>query len=200
MSDITVRMNRMDKKINNLKAKIKDIEHSCEFDGCIIEEFDKKQKEKMLKFEQEQKAKESELRSEITDLQSRSMRDNLLFCKIAEEKDEDCETKILDFVENKLKLVNAKSVIKFHRAHKIWTYKPDRIRPIAKFAYYPGREKVRRALKELKGTPYGISEQFPKEVMIIHRKLIPATKQARQEGKDAHLAVDKFINKGLYVA
>lgn len=220
MSKITTRMDEMEKKIGSFESKVKtieqkmntmaekvsDIERSCDFDGDSLADIRRKQREldalivKMAKLEEEQKARNTNLRSEIVDLKSRSMRDNLIFYKIAEERDECCETKILEFIETKLGIANATTEIKLHRAHRIGAYRPDRTRPIvAKFAFYPEREKVRRAAKNLKGTPYGLSEQYPKEVMETRRRLIPVMKQARQEGKDAYLAVDKlYIDKQLY--
>lgn len=208
VSKITVRIDKMEKKFNDVETKVKEMEKSCEFGGNMLDEFGKKQKEldsllsKMSKFEQEHKARESDMKAEIVDLKSRSMRDNLMFYKIAEEKDEICENKVLDFIETRLKIADAKSDIKIHRAHRVGAYRADRVRPIvAKFAYFPDREKVRRASKELKGTHYGISEQFPKEVMDTRRKLMPILKQARDEGKDAYLVADKlFIDKKRYVA
>lgn len=50
------------------------------------------------------------------------MRDNLLFFGIPEEKgenDTDCVVKVLDLIENKLEIADAKSNIKLHRAHRI---------------------------------------------------------------------------------
>ncbi|XP_052820016.1 uncharacterized protein LOC128245831 [Mya arenaria] len=86
------------------------------------------------------------------------------------------------------------------RAHRIGPYQGDKTRPIvAKFSDFPDREKVRRAAKELKGTQYGISEQFPKQVVEQRRKLVPIMLQARKDGKEAFIKVDKlFINNHLY--
>ncbi|KAH3804196.1 hypothetical protein DPMN_132478 [Dreissena polymorpha] len=79
------------------------------------------------------------------------MRGNLLFYKIPDKKDEHFE-KILDFIESKLRIENASRNIKLHRAHRLGRYNSAKIRPItAKFAYYPDREQVRQASKELKG-------------------------------------------------
>ena len=51
----------------------------------------------------------------------------------------------------------------------------------------------------LKGTEYGISQQFPREIMDKRRELVPIMKKARSEGKDAYLVVDKlYIDKVLY--
>lgn len=52
---------------------------------------------------------------------------------------------------------------------------------------------------KLRGKPYGISQQFPKEIMETRRKLIPIMKAARDSGKEAYMVVDKlYIDKQLY--
>lgn len=139
----------------------------------------------------------------MLDMQCRSMRDNLLFYKIPEainETDADCADKVLGLIEDTMGIDNARNNIKLHRAHRIGRFNPTKVRPIvAKFAFYPDREKVRMNAGKLKETQYGISQQFPKEVMDKRRELVPLMKQARREGKDAYIVVDKlYINKVLY--
>ena len=108
--------------------------------------------------------------------------------------------KILQFIQDKLNIGDATQNIRLQRAHRIGPYKTDKTRPIVvKFTDYPDREKVRRAAKELKGTHYGISEQFPKEIVEQRRKLIPIMIQARKDGKEAYIKVDKlYINNQIY--
>ncbi|XP_060597999.1 uncharacterized protein LOC132751777 [Ruditapes philippinarum] len=196
----------MDKKINDLERKVLDIERSREFDSQTFSEISKQQKgldtymKKMEKFEKEHKEMENALKAEIIDLKSRSMRDNLLFHKLPEEKDENCEEKIKHFIQDKLKIDNAIDTIRLQRAHRVGPFKAGKSRPIvAKFTEFHDREKVRRAAKELKGSNFGISEQFPKEIVEQRRKLIPIMLQARKDGKEAYLKVDKlYINNQLY--
>ncbi|XP_053396035.1 uncharacterized protein LOC128556130 [Mercenaria mercenaria] len=154
----------------------------------------------MRKAEKEQRDTETVLREEITDLKCRSMRDNLLFFKLLEEKEENCVQKVLELIENDMKIENAKQEIKLHRAHRVGKYNNTKVRPIvAKFAYFPDRERVKMAAKALAGTPYGVGEQFPKEIVDTRKRLVPIMKKARDEGKDAFIKVDKlYINKQLY--
>ena len=128
------------------------------------------------------------------------MRDNLIFYKLPEENGENCEEKVLSFIENRLGMERATTEIKLHRAHRIGTFKRGNTRPIvAKFTYYPDRQKVRKAAKNLKGTEFGISEQYPREIMEKRKQLIPVMKAARANGKEAHLMLDKlYINNQLY--
>ncbi|KAH3812603.1 hypothetical protein DPMN_141039 [Dreissena polymorpha] len=48
-------------------------------------------------------------------------------------------------------------------------------------------QRVRKAAKNLKGTPYGISEQCRKEVMGTRQKPIPIMKKAKEQNKEAFL-------------
>lgn len=105
------------------------------------------------------------------------MRDNLLFYRITEAKDEseaDCVNKVLNLIKETKGIHNAKQEIKLHRAHRIGKYNPTKVRPIvAKFVYFPDREKVSMSAGKLKDTNYVISHQFPKEVMDKRRELVP---------------------------
>ena len=59
--------------------------------------------------------RESNLQREVTDLKCRSMRDNLLFYKLPEGKNEDCASTVLHFIEPKLEITDATSTIKLQR-------------------------------------------------------------------------------------
>ncbi|KAH3813162.1 hypothetical protein DPMN_025894 [Dreissena polymorpha] len=58
--------------------------------------------------------------------------------------------------------------------HHVGRYQPNKVRPIvSKFACYPDKERIRKKSEQLKGTPFGISEQNPKQVMEFRIRLIP---------------------------
>lgn len=205
MTSLTVQINGLDAKISTLDTRVGDIEKSRQYDSQILDEISTKQKNidtEFKKFKEAQKitSNESSLMEEIIDLKCRSMRDNLLFHKIPEEKDENCEEKILNFIENEMKIENGKTDIKIQRAHRVGRFNASKVRPIvAKFAFFPDRERVRKAASSLRGKPFGISEQFPREIMETRRKLVPIMKKARDDGKEAILKVDKlYIDKRLY--
>lgn len=208
VNGINIRLNCLDQKVNGLETKMSDIEISRNHDASCISDISKKQKEldslmsKFKKLENEQCKREQDMKAEIIDLKGRSMRDNLLFFGIEEEKgekDSDCVQKVLIFIEEKLGHENATTDVKLHRAHRIGKYKPTGTRPIvAKFAYFPDREKVRLDARKL-SRPFGISQQFPVEVMERRRKLVPVMLDARKAGKEAYLAADKlYIDGHLY--
>lgn len=47
-----------------------------------------------------------------------------------------------------------------------------------------------RNLKNLKGTNFFISEQFPKEITERRKKLLPRLKRAKEENRDAWISYD----------
>ncbi|XP_052764106.1 uncharacterized protein LOC128206025 [Mya arenaria] len=144
----------------------------------------------MKKYEKDQMQKESTLKNEIQDLKCRSMRDNLLFHMVAEERDENCEQKVLKLIEDKLNIPNASNDIRIQR---IGAYNAAKTRPIVdKFAFYPDRDRIRQAARQVKDGSIGVSEQFPREIMEKRRKFIPAMLKAREEGKEASSGSTNF--------
>ena len=106
----------------------------------------------------------------ITDLQCRSMRDNLIFTGIEEpaynpDTPEDTEQSLRAFLQTEMQIHKP---IQFHRVHRLGRIErlEDNLRPIiAKFERAKDREYVRsKAPKTLTGKPFGVREQFPKVV------------------------------------
>lgn len=146
------------------------------------------------------------IQSDLCDLQSRSMRNNLLFYGFDEEQfnadhyvHEDCSSKILHFCEEKLHIHNAKEKIIIDRAHRVGK-RGNKARPIVvRFPLFKHREEIRFSSRALKGSQFGISEQFPKEIQEKRKVLIPIMKRARLDGKKANIVVDKlFIDNKEY--
>jgi len=200
---ITVRLDQIDKRVNDIEVKFKDIERSREYDSKNIDEIKKKHSEfdalkaNIRQIEEQQKTLNTEVRHDITDIRSRSMRDNLLFFGIPEvrdsenrEKDSDCVDKVLHIIETKMGIESAKETIKIHRAHRIGKYSQHKTRPIvAKFAYFPDRERVRQSYKKLE-RPYGVSQQYPPEMMETRKRLIPIMLETRKQQKEAYIVGD----------
>ena len=209
LNKITVKVDDIEGKVNQLETKVRQIENSRDFDSSSVEQINNKQSEidslmkRMQKIADDQVEKDNTYKSQILDMQCRSMRDNLLFYRIPEENketDEACVSKVLGLIEDVMGFENARNDMKLHRAHRIGKYNATKVRPIvAKFAYFPDRERVRMNAGKLKGTNYAISQQFPKEIMDKRKELVPIMKQARSDGKEAYMVLDKlYINKVLY--
>ena len=70
---------------------------------------------------------------------------------------------------------------------------------IAKFLRYQEKELIRRSAVALKGTSFGLGEQFPKEIHKRRKTLYPVFKRAKQERKKPSIVKDKlYINGSLY--
>ncbi|KAH3874616.1 hypothetical protein DPMN_037866 [Dreissena polymorpha] len=120
--------------MNNFETRIKDLEKSSDFSGNMIENLTKKQSEldSILKSmcnsqnrEDSAILQEQKLQAEITDLSAGVYAKICRFFQIPEEKDEQCDKKILEFIEKRLHVHNAQSEIKLHRAHRIRRYQPS---------------------------------------------------------------------------
>ena len=102
----------------------------------------------------------TELKEEVLDLKSRSMRDNLAFTNIPEFTNENTEAVLADFLRDKMNIKN----IPFERVHRIRLKNPlnikgKTVRPIvAKFTFFKERERVRTSGRLLAGTNVGMHE------------------------------------------
>lgn len=154
-------------------------------------------------FESLSKAKDA-IQEDLVDIQSRSMRDNLLFfgfpeaSSVDERRTENCTQKILDFCVDTLKIENARTDIKIERAHRVGRFLQQKNRPIVvRFNHFPDKTLIKsKAFAELKNSGYRVSEQFPKAIQDKRKQLIPVMIQAKQDGKTAFLSYDKLIING----
>ncbi|CAC5376978.1 unnamed protein product [Mytilus coruscus] len=106
------------------------------------------------------------------DLQTRSMRENLIFTGIPlhdkDEQTEQTERIIENFMVNQLKLNRP---AEYERAHRFG------------FRNYKEREFVRKAARELRDTGFGISEQFPKKLMTDEKRYGHSSKKHEDRRK-----------------
>ncbi|CAC5358810.1 unnamed protein product [Mytilus coruscus] len=139
----------------------------------------------------------NDLRERHLDLQTRSMRENLIFSGIQEssdnEENEETGEILKQFMTKELKLSNP---IEFVRAHRFGRA-DKKPRPIVcRFKTFNDRELVRKNANVLKGTNYGISEQFPIEVNDRRKVLWPYFKEAKEQHKKAHFKRDRLYIDG----
>lgn len=134
------------------------------------------------------------MKETILDIQTRSMRDNLIFSGIPEPKDpvktpDNPELLIKDFMLTQLKLPkDTVNLITFHRVHRLGKQQKDKPRPIiAKFEHYKQKEMVKNKGKELKGTNYGMNDHFPREINERRKILYPILKENRKKKTSAQL-------------
>ena len=102
------------------------------------------------------------MKESVIDLKARSMRYNLVFTGIPEERDEDTEAVILDLIQRKYK---PEYQILFERVHRIGKANKFNERPrniVAKFSYFKDREYICvNATRKLQGTRVWVNEHPP---------------------------------------
>ncbi|KAF7641131.1 hypothetical protein LDENG_00292560 [Lucifuga dentata] len=136
----------------------------------------------------------------VLDIQSRSMRDNLIFLGIPENlSSDDPEALLKDFMISKLKLPPDTLTA------SLFTVCTDSVVPrardliIAKLEHYKHKDIIKSKARELKGSKFGVNDQFPKEINDRRKTLYPIMKQHRQNNKRAYMVVDKlYVDGQLY--
>lgn len=195
-----------------LHQDIKDLKSSLEFSQSQIESLQKENNVMHTKLSEltttinHLQNENKVLKESILDLQCRSMRDNLVFSGIPEQTEDNPEHAIKDFMHSTLKLPKEiVNNITFHRVHRLGSnnnknLNSKRPRPIvAKFEHYKQKELVKSKGKELRGTTFGLNDQFPRVIQDRRRILIPIMKQFRQNGKKAVITVDRlYVDGKLY--
>jgi len=124
------------------------------------------------------------------------MRSNLVFYNLPEVDKEDSFATVRELLANKME-IDANSEIEIERVHRLGRKRDDgKPRPIVvKFLSYQDKEFIHKSAYLLKGTKFGIAEQFPKEIAETRRKLYPIMKKAKEEGNAVKLIKDKlFVN------
>lgn len=147
------------------------------------------------------------LQEEILNMQTRSMRDNLLFYNFAEKntieerKTENCSDVVFDHLVTDLEIADAKERIIINRAHRIGRYIDGKTRPVvANFSHTPDKYAVKQAIfNKGKEWPIKISDQYPKTIQERRKALIPELIKAKDAKKEAKLLYDKlYINGKLF--
>ena len=157
----------------------------------------------------EHQAESAKLQRKVLDLESRSMRDNLVFHGLPESTPEDCESLVRTLLKEELGMgeFETREII-FDRIHRIGrneNQRPGYIRPIvAKFHRYSEREQVRElgyAKRDaLRATNKSVKPQIPAEVLEKRKPLYSVFEKAKNDGARVKLVLDKlYINGREYV-
>ena len=189
-------------RINQLEEENKSLQTSLEYAQAEIEDLrtktnDSESRQQKINADQERINKElKELQRRHIKLECHSRRGNLKFFGVSErerESNSDTEKVLREFMFTKLKIPpNDVEEIHFDRVQRISTYTRDGRnsgpRPIiVKLSAYQDKNFIKSFIKNLpKGTNIGISDDFPKEVDEIGRKLYPVLKTAKREKKEAY--------------
>lgn len=117
------------------------------------------------------------------DMEARSRRNNLVFRGFLENTGEDCIQLIRDFLQNRLAIDSRHIYIA--RAHRLGRLAPNRryqSRPIiVNFRDYGDTELIMGKVRMLKGTPFSVDFDFPREIQEARGRLWSRLKQLRHE-------------------
>ena len=208
-------LDTLEKKVNEFDQDLKKLSASVEKDR---KEYTKKLEvvgerlanlefsggenfDSLRKLEQENQ----KLKDNLCYLQSQSMRNNLVFCNIAEdsnERPEGTETKLRQFMIDKLKMAaDVVEKLQLERVHRMGAPNPkyENRNIVCKFTFFKDREEVRKRSHNLKGTDYFIQEQFPSEVVEKRKKLMVKLREAKKSGQKAWLSYDTLYIDGKAV-
>ena len=143
-----------------------------------------------------------DLKDQLTDLRSRSMRKNLVITNVPETADDiSTETIVKKFLKEKIKVdPHFAENIEVARAHRFGKSRAQKPRPIViRFEKFKEKMKILEHGKNLKGTSYGVNEQFPQEIMEKRSKLFPILRKCRNNNIKAVIRVDKlYVRNNLF--
>ena len=198
--------------LEELKTDVVGLKQSVEHNNALIEDL--KIENKSLKKEVKVLTSVTstltndnvKLKANLLDLQCRGMRNNLLFMGIEEKEKETYETSeaiVKNFMHQHLKIpVEEVRKIQLERVHRLGPRKENSKFPrplVAIFANCKCKDQVLGLSKNLKGTRFYLSNQYPAEIVERRRNLIPIMNSFRQKGKKARLVVDKlYVDGELY--
>ena len=205
VNSINAKVCTLETKMNDMDTRLTTNEQACDF---VAKEYERNKTEMKtakddLKDVQKtcnQLERDSKtMKEKMVDLESRSMRENLMFYGIPEGGDgENCDELVKNVCKDVLKLTDSDRIL-FDRVHRVGAKTRTKARPIvAKFHYYHERETVRKRAFEysdvLKLDNKGISAQLPKQLRDARKPLYPAMKRAKEEGKNV-----RFVGNKLYI-
>lgn len=195
------RFSHIETEILQVKSDIKQLENRAA--GSEINTTNITQRLNMVERQRDQmKYENDELRERLVDVQSRSMRENLLFGGVEEHESErndpdniNTENVLQKFIKEKLGIDDE---IRFHVVHRLRPRRDRKPRTIvAKFERRKDRDRVLKAAPgKLKDSPYSVYEQFPNEIMERRNILWPVFKREQRMGKKVKFKEDKLYVNG----
>ena len=197
---------------SDLEIKNKELEGSLDFANSKIATLEKKVADQdkaigALKGGVKALTKQAEEEKQrAVKLESHNRRNNLNFFNIPEQEDETAtksESILRNFMEVRLKLNKEDANdISFERVHRVGKPSASGGKPrplIAKFTLYRDKEFVLSKAKNLRGTDFAIARDFPKEIADERGRLVPFSKDAKDNGQVAKLTYNKlYINGQLF--
>ncbi len=209
------KMEKQLKKLDLLKKltdDVEDLKQAMDFNNSLIEVL--KQDNASLRIEvntlkkltTELQQKNHKMSNDILKMQSRSMRDNIIIHGLPETNKEtyqSTEQLVKSFMKDSLKMEEREvDALRFSRVHRVGQAEASRQKScpiVAKVVDTKMKMSIMGRGKELRGTNYSISDQYPPEILRRHRLLHPVMTEARKNNKKTRLVIDKlYIDGKLY--
>ena len=122
------------------------------------------------------------------DIEARSRRRNILFKGIAENRRENCFEVVRDFIHGRL---NIDRDMYLERAHRLGRYDNSKIRPIiVAFRDYCDVDEIMESASNLKGSSYGVSRDYPKEISQARQSLWWKFKELRENNPNKKVTLE----------
>ncbi|CAC5364943.1 unnamed protein product [Mytilus coruscus] len=138
-----------------------------------------------------------ELKEKFLELQSHSMKYNLIFGGIRNQDgyEENTEEVLRSFLSEEMEIPNVGD-IQFQNVHRLGERSDGKERSI--IARFSDHERVNRAAaSKLKNKPqFSIYQQYPREINDRRKKLIPKMKEFKRQRRHAKLVYDKLLVDG----
>lgn len=219
LTSLTSRVITVENEITSVKTRVSDLETSSQGTSNLFDEikettettkkglekiitkhqqtqFDRtKMTEDMKKLEEEN----SKLKEGLLDVQCRSMKNNLIFTGLSEQEGENCEGLLRDFLYYEMNIDKDIQFGNIHRFGKRPQTRDDPHRPIvARFLHYKDLELVKNSGRLLKGTHFGVREQFPPEIEDRRRLLYLIMREEKKKKSKVVLVRDRlYVNNEL---
>lgn len=205
---INNRLERLELKIHGIETEIVDIKSylnstsdritSGEQRSAQIEHYVGK-----IEYQNKELYNENiDLKESILEMQTRSMRDNLIFTNLPDtdrnETPEQSEIVVKQFITDNLEVTGD---IPFHVVHRLRPRPDNKPRSIvAKFERRKDRNMILQKAfdkrEELKATGLGVYEQLPKEIGDRRNELFPIFKREQRNRRDVKFSGDRLIVDG----
>ena len=179
-------------KVNEMDGSVKTLYESHEAMKQSISDRNNETEKKLSDMDKQIK----ELQEEFVYEKTRSMRNNLVFHGVEEqpfETSEQTEAILRDFIGRRMEVPIEH--IELNRTHRLGPFKPGKNRSIVtNFLRFKDKETIRKAGYQLRDTNYGVSEQYPAEIVARRRQLVPVMKDEKKKNgpKSCRLIIDKL--------
>lgn len=198
------RFSKIENEIVEMKNDMKTVENKVI--GTEMQTESTSQRMSFIEQERDMVRRENdELKERVLEMQSRSMRENLLFGGIpeeAQEKDDpdniQTERVLKKFISEKMDI---KDDIQFQVVHRLRPRSDGKPRTIvAKFERRKDRDRVLKAAPlHLKETQFSAHEQFPTEIIEQWNVLWPIFKREQKAGRSVRFKEDKLFVDGTRI-